>query len=202
MHVAGTAGGQPAVERRSRYCLPPPRPVRPVRLSGRAHPDGIPLRCPARKYRPQGSQGAGYAGGSAPWLLDQSQPRSRHSPCGGGGGRATLPSPIKRGIALRPRTRTFLDPGCTANTVPAERPTCALSDIAAACTDVHLSARIFIRLAQSITELFFCRVVGCLEFATTARYLFNASGQGIVQTNDLGRNLWDGFGPLFPAPRG
>jgi len=36
----------------------------------------------------------------------------------------------------------------------------------------------------------------------TARYLFNASGQGMVSIKRPWSNLGDGFGPLFPAPRG
>ena len=58
MRLARPAGGQPAVARRSRHRLPPSRPLRPVRMSGRPHPGDVPLPGPAGQHR---SQGAGHA---------------------------------------------------------------------------------------------------------------------------------------------
>ena len=119
------------------------------------------FRCvvPAGKHR---SQGAGHAQRTRPRLLDQSQ----HGPVSGTGGRAAAGTHQSRSLAAVVQRRAALQ---------------LYTTFRIDCTVEFICSEQF-----SVTR-YFCRVVGCLEFAMTARYLFNASDQGIVKHDDLGR---------------
>ena len=108
--------------------------------------------------------------GAHPYLLDQSQHRSRHRAAGGGGRRRALPSPVgtprnhRARAAARTRDCTVSRPrgfrACRASPVARHRrsrPACdpgADGARAAVCTDVHLSVKMPVADAL-LAELFF-----------------------------------------------
>ena len=65
MRLARPAGGPPDVAGRSRHRLPPPRSLRPLRLSGRPYPGDVPLPRAAGPHRSQAA-GRRSPGGSTP----------------------------------------------------------------------------------------------------------------------------------------
>ena len=70
MRVARPAGGEPALARRPRHRLPPPRSLRPLRLPERPYPGDVPLPGSARQcHRSEGRRQPERPG---PCVLDQS----------------------------------------------------------------------------------------------------------------------------------
>ena len=99
---------EPALARRSRHRLPPPRPLRPLRLPGPAYPGDVPLPGPpghiSTRKRPKASTAGSMPAGSTPALRSPPPPVAAKATvrCIGGASRtaAARNSPVHRNVPL------------------------------------------------------------------------------------------------------